>query len=398
MLIQDLEVPSVKYKHTYTRKEHRKETFDLREETWIGKNNLGYVIFRHEDVSAFLRDSRWHTAIGLLSELNPNLSPEFKLKRKNGLMALNGAEHARLKKLVMPAFNASHVDSLRPFMKSLMKELLDKNLHKNEIDFQKDIFNYYPIPILCKLFGIPDKDWQLFSDWSNLMLSIFNFNNEISQEKIQKAQRSFDEYTAKLIFDKKQNLSNDLLSALIKAEENGDKLSNQELTMLIEIIIASGIDTTRCQLGLTMNTMLENNLKDSSFCLDEIIRQDFVFRSTVRIASEDIDYKNVIFPKGTLVYLNLVSANFDGKAFLEPYSISCEKNDIKKSLSFGAGLHYCLGAMLAKAEIKEGLDIIFNRIGNNIDNWVANPLPITSLVNGLESLKVTINANISSVS
>lgn len=398
MLVSELQIPFVK--NTFTRIDQRTETFSLREQSWIGKNNLGYVLFRHEDISNVLKDSRWHTAIGLLAEINPNLTTEFKERRKKGLMALNGDSHLRLKKLIMPAFSAKHSDHLRPFMSLLMNEFIDSLGDKKTVDLQKDIFNYYPIPILCKLFGIPDVDLQMFSDWSYLMFNIFNLNGEVNQEKVSSAQKQFDQYTSDLISYKRNNLTDDLLSSLIVAEENEDRLSNEELIMLVEIIIASGIDTTRCQLGLCTKTLLENNLTKNNLknYLDETIRHDSVLRGTVRIASEDIIYNNTLFPKGTLVYLNVVSGNFDPRAFYNPNLIVENRSDINKTLSFGSGIHYCLGHALAKAEIEEGLKVLFDRLGGRIESWEAVSLPPTSVINGLESLKVNLNANISSVS
>ena len=170
--------------------------------------------------------------------------------------------------------------------------------------------------------------------------------------------------------------------------------------MLNEIIIASGIDTTRCQLGLSSKTILENNLEKNNIkeSLDDVIRHDSVLRGTVRIASEDIVYNNVLFPKGTLVYLNVVSGNFDPKVFFEPNLIIEKRSDIAKTLSFGSGLHYCLGHALAKAEIEEGLKVLFGRLAGRITSWEAVSLPVTSVINGLESLKVELNANISTIS
>jgi len=398
MLVNELDIPFVN--HTYTRREQREETFFLRDKTWIGKNNVGYVLFRNKDINAFLRDGRWHTAIGLLAELNPNLTPEFKSKRKKGLMALNGDDHLRLKRLVMPSFTAAHADAIRPFMRQLMEGLIAEFIDKEELDLQKDIFNYYPIPILCKLFGIPDYDINLFSDWSSVLFNIFNLNGNIDQEKVSSAQYAFDQYTSNLIENKRNNLTDDLLSSLIQAEENGDKLSNEELIMLVEIIIASGIDTTRCQLGLFFRTLLENNLVNKKLdgYLEEVIRHDSVLRGTVRIASVDIEYNGVTFPKGTFVYLNTVSANFDNDCFADSLSIIENRKDINKNLSFGAGLHYCLGSALAKAEIEEAVKVLTEQIGDKIVSWESTDLPVTSIINGLESLKVKINANFPSIS
>jgi cytochrome P450 len=398
MLVSELDIPFVK--DAYIRTEQKEETFATRKETWIGKNNVGYVLFRNKDINAFLRDGRWHTAIGLLAELNPNLTPELKLRRKNGLMASNGDDHLRLKRLITPSFTSARSDLIRPFMKNLMKELIQKFSNQEEIDLQKDIFNYYPIPILCKLFGIPDYDIELFSDWSSVLFDIFNLNGNIDQEKLASVQHSFDQYTNELIESKRKNLTDDLLSSLIKAEEDGDKLSNDELVMLIQVIVASGIDTTKCQLGLLTKTLLQNNLlnKNLDGYLEEVIRHDSVLRGTARIASVDIEYNGVTFPKGTFVYLNLVSANFDNDCFTDPLSIIENRKDINKSLSFGAGLHYCLGYALAKAEIEEGIKALSEEIGDRILSWESSNLPATSVLNGLESLKVKLNANIHAIS
>jgi cytochrome P450 len=398
MLVSELDIPFIK--HTYTRREQREETFSTRDQTWIGKNNIGYVLFRNKDITAILRDSRWHTAMGLLAELNPNLTPEIKKKRKKGLLALNGDDHLRLKKLITPFFTSAQSDLIRPFMKKIMEELIEGLSDREEIDLQKDIFNYYPIPILCKLFGVPDYDIELFSNWSSVLFNIFNLNASVDQEKISSAHAAFDEYTTKLIENKRQNLTNDLLSSLIQAEENGDKLSNEELIMLVEIIIASGIDTTRCQLGLFTKILLENNLlnKNLDGYTEEVIRHDSVLRGTIRIASVDIEYNGVTFPKGTFVYLNAVSANFDNDCFIDPISIIKDRKDINKSLSFGAGLHYCLGSALAKAEIEEGIKVLSEKLGDRITSWESTELPVTSVINGLESLKVKLNANIHAVS
>lgn len=400
-LVTDLNLPFIK--SVINKKEEINNILEIAKDNWLAKNPIGYVVITQEHCSAILKDQRWHSAVGLLSEINPNLSDKFKKRRQRGLLALDGEAHARIKRLVIPAFTNSVSDHLRPFMHELMESLLQPYLDKGKMDIQKDVFHYYPIPILCKLFGIPDSDWELFSNWSTLMFEVFNTSGEFDKEKIEKAQLEFDNYAEKLIEDKRRNKTNDLLSTLIQAEESGDKLSSEDLIMLIEIIIVTGIDTTRSQLGLIMGLLIKNpelldlvradNSKSKSI-VDELIRLDSGLRGTIRIASDEIVYNEVIFPKGTLVFINISAANLDQNTFEDPNAIDIDKRNVNKVLSFGAGIHYCLGHSLAKAELQEAVAVMSNYLFDIKLDGEMIPLPETSIINAYESIPITFNSKI----
>jgi cytochrome P450 len=394
--VNDLDLPFIK--NIDTKKHNINQNLQISKDSWIAKNYIGYSILSHEDCSSILKDSRWHSALGLLMELNPNMSTSMKERRKKGLGSLNDEAHNKIKKLITPAFNSSYINQIRPFMKEVIENLIEPYLSLGEVDLQKDIFFYYPIPIICKVLGIPKVDLELFSNWSKILFNIFNLSGEFDQTLIENAQKEFDLYSLNLIEEKRKNKTNDLLSQLIEAEESGDRLSSENLIMLIEIIIASGIDTTRSQLGLAMKLLLDNpeliNIikKDNtkvSFILSELIRSDTVLRGTLRVASENIVYRGILFPKGTLVYVNIVMSNLDEEIFEDPLTINLDRHNTHKSLSFGAGIHYCLGHALGRAELEEALIVIINKIDNiKLSGEITN-LPKTSIINGYQSIPIT---------
>jgi len=396
MLVSDLDIPFIKMGST--REQQLENARLLSKHSWIAKNKIGYTILSYSDNQNILKDKRWHTALGLFAELNPNFTEEFKQKRKNGLLALNGEDHLRIKKLIMPTFSYSNVEKLKPFMRLCLNNIIDSFSSVKEIDIQKEIFDIYPTMIICEILGVGQKDLNKFLQWTDFLSTVFDQYNNYTPDYISTMQSNFNLYFLELIEHKRSNPGEDLLSKLILAEEDGDKLSNEELLMLVEVIIASGIDTTRSQLGLCLNELLKNEDKlnllkqDNSLCpkiIDELIRLDTTLRGTARVASEDIVYKDIIFPKGTIVLINIISSNYDELYFNNPKKINIEnENNINKSLSFGAGIHYCLGAILAKVEIQEAISLILKRFCNISINGEPKYRPAHVLVNGLQSLPI----------
>jgi cytochrome P450 len=180
-------------------------------------------------------------------------------------------------------------------------------------------------------------------------------------------------YLINLINEKINNPSNDLVTLLVQAEVDGEKLTTMEIALLINAILLAGIDTTRCQLGL-IGVMLENrpeiidmlkNNESVEEIIEECVRLDNVFRYMLRIASEDIEYNGVFFPKGTIMAVALTAGNHDQSVFEEADEFIVDRSNRKGStLSYGAGIHYCLGAAIARAQMQECMKVVAKRIGN----------------------------------
>lgn len=384
----------------------RQEFFEISQEisdrSWIARSVLGYGVFRHEDVSAVMRDRRWHSALGLLADLNPYTSADFKRRRKTSIIAIDGEEHNRLKRILTPHFTPKIADDLRPFMREVMNEIIDKVADKGEIDIAKDISRPYPVRIICKLLGIPHDDLEKFTKWAVDMLSNFDMNYEVTTESILKSQKEMDEYVERFIEMKRAEPKDDLISLLVHAEAGGEMLTVEEIMTLVEALMIAGIDTTQNQLSTAVSILIDNpqawemlrsDPSSAKYIVEELMRMNGSVSQTGRIASEDIEYKGVLFPKGTILFVNFSTANYDKNTFVCPEQFVHNRRELESMhMSFGMGLHYCLGAPIARAELQEALVIIAQRLQNIELNGEILYKPENSAVYGPTSLPVKFTA------
>ena len=373
------------------------------ETSWIARGEIGYNILRYDDVVAVLRDKRWHSAVGLIVELNPEATPEFRARRRESILSAEGDTHVRLRRLVAPAFSPRNADALRPFMREVVGELLNKVTPSGIVDVARESCEPYPIPIICELLGAPRSDWELFSRWAGDILRVFDNNLKNDLPFIMAAQDELDEYTRALIVKRREEPRDDLLSALIFAEEQGDKLSTEELVMMVEAVIIGGTDTTRNQLGLAVALLmnqpdewaaLASDPTRATRLVEETMRLNGAVRATGRVASVDIEYRGVLFPKGTLVFPSLATANYDPDVFAHPDLLVLQRGDTDApQLTFGSGIHYCLGASLARAELQEALPLLAARLPDLRENGVAQYKIATAGIYGPTSLPASFTPN-----
>ncbi len=375
IIVSELEIPDVGFDDpSVTIEQQRAVASAAAKKSWIARNMFGYSILHYDDVVAMLRDKRWHSASGKLLELSGIDNPEWLARRRTSILSAEGDEHTRLRRLVGPAFSPRHADQLRPYMRDVINTLIDSFAGRGDTDIAVDFCEPYPIPIICELFGAPKEDWKLFSDWATNIFRIFNGNLQNDMPLIIKAQDELDEYLSDLIDRRRSTPSDDLLSALIAAEAEGDHLSQEELLVMCEAILMAGTDTTRNQLGCSISLfakhpeqwgLLAERPELAPRAVEETMRYFGTVRATGRLASEDIEYRDVLFPKGTFIAPSLAQANRDPSVFELPGVFDITRNPPDKpQLTFGSGIHYCLGAALARAEQQEALVILSQRLAN----------------------------------
>lgn len=399
--LSELELPTVEFDFADA-EEHRNALLALSKESWIAKGVFAYPIFKYEDCVAILRDKRWHSAAALAVEAFGVNDPRLKERRRESILSAEGDVHTRLRRLVAPSFSPRAADRLRPFMREVMNSLIDPVAKNGKCDLATDICDPYPIPIICELLGAPKKDWQLFSRWAEDVLRIFNATASEELDVIFKAQDELGAYTRQLIADRRSRPADDLITSLIAAEEAGDKLDEAELEMMVEAVIVGGTDTTRNQLGCSIALFAEHpeqwkllaeQPELAGKAVEETMRYFGAVRATGRFASEDIEYKGVLFPKGTLVTPSLSIANRDETVFNDANIFDITREPAgQPQMTFGSGIHYCLGAALARAEQQEALPIMAQRMKNLRIDGAVTWKPSTVAIFGPENMPISFDA------
>jgi cytochrome P450 len=250
--------------------------------------------------------------------------------------------------------------------------------------------------------GAPLSDWERLGNWANLIQGQFDplkVANELPA--LERAAAEFVEYTRALIADRRGSPGEDLISELITAEEEGDRLSEDEVVHLTSAILVGGVDTTQAQLAQALILfarhpdqwrLLAERPELAPQAVEEVLRFEPITPITARITLEDIDYDGVTFPKDTLVFAAAVAANRDPAAYEEPerFDITADRGR-SKPLTFGAGPHFCLGANLARAELQEALTFLAPRMpGLELD---ADPVYDTPLgIYGVRELRLRVGA------
>jgi cytochrome P450 len=342
-----------------------------RQEHWLARTPMGFMLTDYRDAVAVLRDRRFHSALSLIPQMAGVEPDGYMAGRRTSILSMEGEEHARLRRLVAPAFTPASTDRLRPFLGVVVSGLVDEVVAGGRCEFVADICEPYPIPIICELLGAPKEDWKLFSAWATDIFRIFNQDLATDLPAIERASGELEAYVQAMVDQRRRHPEDDLLSTLIAIEEEGDRLSSDELVMLAEAVLMAGTDTTRNQLACSVALfteypdqwrLLAERPELAGRAVEETMRYLGAVRGTARVASQDIEYRDVLFPAGTFVSVALAGANMDPSVFASPetFDITAEREAVQ--LTFGSGIHFCLGAALARAELQVALPLLARRL------------------------------------
>lgn len=373
-LATDLQIPKIPLIVNQQRSDRHALLREVAKDSWLARTDIGYSVLTYESVMGILRDKRWHSATGMIAQLQGITDEAFLGRRRVSILNAEGEVHVRLRRLVAPAFSPRSADRLRPFMRETVNSLLDPFAAAGKAEVVGDICEPYPIPIICELLGAPKEDWKLFSRLASEILLIFSDNLAQNMSIFLNAQQELEKYTEGLIEKRRNVPADDLITDLIAAKEAGDKLNTEELTMMVDAVIVGGTDTTRNQLGLALALFAEYPEqwallgKDPSLAqraVEEVLRFSGAVGGTIRFASEDIEYNGVLFPKGTFMSTSMSTGNYDASVFPTPETFDITREPVgQPHLSLGAGIHYCLGASLARAELQEAFTVLSQRMLN----------------------------------
>jgi cytochrome P450 len=289
------------------------------------------------------------------------------------------------------------VEKLRPMMRATALEFLDRFTSEGACEIVSAFAAPYPVRVIGALLGVPAGDFARFHRWStDLSLA---FGSRITEElpRIEAALGNLSDYVDGLLAERRRSPGEDLISALIAVREQSDRLSSDELRAMVTVLIFGGQDTTQCQLACAVATflahpeqweMLAKEPALAASATEEILRYEPAGSGSPRIASEDLRLEELEVKAGTIALPSGPAANRDPAVYPDPDRFDITRHPAEPHLTFGGGVHYCLGAALARAELQEALPILAQRLpGMRADGpaeWRTG-----ALIRGPERLPIT---------
>ncbi|HEV2813296.1 MAG TPA: cytochrome P450 [Solirubrobacteraceae bacterium] len=370
-LITEMELPQLDYLDPDLRGPRYHEIVsDLRSRGWLASSPLAYVVLERDAASFFLRTKSATFPGKQIAELFGIGEGPLHEEIQRNILHIDGADHRRLRNLVNPAFTPRAADKWRPVMRGFLDELYAELPPSGETDFVESFCKPYPSLTIAAVMGAPHDDAPRLAEWSNWIQRPFDGPTLLAErDRVERACAEFYEWADAMLAVRRATPGEDLVSTLIAEEQDGDRLSDVELVNLVLNVLVGGVDTTQSQLAHAVRLFAEHpdqwQLVRSDpeayvpRAVDEALRYEPITPFTARIMTEDVEYGGVTFPEGTIVLVAPVTANRDGIEDADRFDVTREPT---KPLTFGAGIHYCLGANLAKAELQEALTLLAARV------------------------------------
>ncbi len=329
-----------------------------------------WVVSRYQDIDVILRDHRRFSSDfenrTQLSQRQGQINPAV----DKSLLFLDPPEHTRLRSLVSKAFTPRTIETLEPRVREIMSELLDQIANPESYDLMQAIADPLPVIVIAELIGVPPKDRAQFKTWSDqrariLEPTITPREREIAAE----AGRALEAYYLGIINERRADPRDDLISALAAVEEEGDKLTEEDMVMLLRLLLIAGNETTTNLIGNGMLALMRHpdqlqllrrqpELIPSA--IEELLRYDSPVQTDVRTVMEDMELGGKQLRKGDGMLLLLGSANRDPEVYSDPDRLDLTRNEASH-IAFGRGIHYCLGTPLARLEGRVAFEMLLER-------------------------------------
>ena len=341
----------------------------------------GWVLTRHEDVSTVLRDGRFIT--------DERKHPQYEERRAQmvkagaisadqpetpSMLRLDPPDHTRLRSLVNKAFTPRAIERLRPRVEEIVQELLDPLQQAGAMDVMKEIAYPLPVVVIAELLGIPPEDRDKLKRWSDdIVLAIAGMQSTDGLRRSRVAGDEMRAYMEGIAEERRREPKEDLLSALLAAEEEGDKLSMDEVFSTCILLLVAGHETTTNLIGNGLLALLRHPEQmellrsDPSLAegaVEELLRYDSPVQLTGRFVLEDVEMQGHTITAGQQVILLLGAANRDLVKFDDPDLLDLTRENSSQHLSFSNGIHACLGAPLARLEGQVALPALIERFPN----------------------------------
>ena len=338
----------------------------------------GWLVTRYDDVSAALRNPKF-SATGRNELMRRKITdPQMLapvLEGSQNMLFTDPPAHTRMRSLVSKAFTPGAVEAMADRIRELVDEFLTAAQRRGRMEVIADLAYPLPVTVICDMLGLPAQDRAQFKSWSNAIAAFVNTAGDMTPEVVRagvQARLEFVKYLRGIVAQRRQQPRDDLITALMQAHEGADRLSELELYSNGVLLLIAGNETTTNLIGTAILNLLQNpdqlNLLRSDARLlgnavEELLRFDSPVQLITRIALEDVTLGGTLIHKGQILWLVLGAANHDSEHYADPDRVDIRRENINH-LAFGAGMHFCLGAPLARLETQIAIDGIVRRFPN----------------------------------
>jgi len=386
--VADLELPAIDLFDPLLRGERFHRTMrELAEQSWIVQTPLGFIVLHREAGSFFLRTKQASFPGLKIAELFGIDDGALHEEMVRNILHVPADNHRRLRNLVNPFFTPRAADRWRPAMRGFVEQLHAAVQDDRRCEFVEAFAKPYPSLTIATVMGAALSDAPRLHEWSNWIQRQFDGPSLMTERgRIEQAVAEFYDWAGGLLARRREDPSDDLISSLIAARFEGDKLDDAELVNLVLNVLVGGVDTTQSQLAQGIRLFAEHPDQwelvradpdaMAPRAVEEILRYEPITPFTARIVEEEITYRDIVFPVDTVVMVCAFTGNREPG---EPdvFDVAAEREG--KPLTFGAGIHYCLGANLARAELQEALGFLARHWGHiELDGE-----PVMGSINGI---------------
>jgi len=346
--------------------------------TFYWEEQKQWFVTGYDHVNGLLRDRRFgrqilHIAsreeLGL-PEPEPHIAA-FDLAERYSLLELEPPEHTRLRTLVNRAFVSRHVERMKPELQELANRLIDGFADKGEVELLSAFADIIPVTMIARMIGIPEEMGPQLLKWSHAYVRMYMFGRtRADEDAAERAAREFSDYVKTVIAERRAEPRDDLLTHMIHTEHKGQYLTEDELVSTTIVLLNAGHEATVHQIGNSVRIILDSGYDPAELFRDETATERTVEESLricapvhifQRWALEPAEIDGVAFKRGDKISMILAAANLDPAKFSDPLTFKPDRNEAP-NLSFGAGIHFCIGAPLARLELNVVLPILFRRL------------------------------------
>jgi cytochrome P450 len=332
-----------------------------------------WLAFTHAEANAVLRDRR-------LGRIWRDKEPaerfgQFNLIHRNAILEMEPPEHTRLRRLISAAFARGHVERLRPWVQQLADRLVDELIERSggsePVDVLTGMAEQLPVEVIAQLLGVPEADKPLLRPWSNAIVKMYEYGRPPAvEDAAEQAAAEFVEYLRGLAAARRTNLGEDLLSHLVSTRDaDGDKLTEDELVTTCVLLLIAGHEATVYVSGYGLLALLVHpdqlqrlrvDADQLPTAIEELMRFDSPLQLFERTATEDVEIGGITVERGQKIAALLGAANHDPAVFADPETLDVGRTD-NPHISFGAGIHFCIGAPLARVELQASFGALLGR-------------------------------------